>query len=342
MPTATMAMDETATTATGRPRPRREWPGKGAATSTVTEPGRGPRHGNDRDEPDKTGYHQLTPGEQKTWRGITVERRYTREGVDPYDTVEWDSREAAITNEHGKVVFEQKNLEFPKAWSPLATNVVASKYFRGTARLPGARAQRPQMIGRVVDTITGWGIKDAYFATDDRRGSLPRRAHGHPPQAARGLQLAGLVQRGRSTRTRSARACFINSVHDTMERILGLAKTEGMLFKYGSGTGSNLSTLRSRHGAARAAAARASGPVSLHEGLRRLRRRHQVRRQDAPRGEDGHPQRRPSGRRRVHRLQGRSRSARPGRSSTPATTATSTAATPTNRSSSRTPTTRCA
>ena len=78
-----------------------------------------------------TGYRQLAEGGKRTWPGLTIERRFTRAGVHPYDTVEWDTREAVITNEHGKAVFEQKNLEIPRAWSQLATQVVASKYFRG-------------------------------------------------------------------------------------------------------------------------------------------------------------------------------------------------------------------
>ena len=95
-----------------------------------------------------------------------MERRYTRPGVDPYDTVEWDSREATITNEHGETVFEQKGLEFPKAWSQLATQVTASKYFRGTLGTPERETSVKQMIGRVADTIAGWGRTDGYFATD--------------------------------------------------------------------------------------------------------------------------------------------------------------------------------
>ncbi len=88
--------------------------------------GNGHTTGNGNETRKPTGYHQLAAGEQRTWSGLQVERRFTQPGVDPYDTVEWDTREAAITNEHGKVVFEQKNLEFPKSWSALATNVVAS------------------------------------------------------------------------------------------------------------------------------------------------------------------------------------------------------------------------
>ena len=114
-----------------------------------------------------TGYVQRTEGETPTWPGLTIERRFTRPGVHPYDTVEWDLREAAITNEHGKVVFEQKDLEFPKSWRALATNVVASKYFRGHLGTPERERSVKQMIDRVADTIADWGVKDAYFATDE-------------------------------------------------------------------------------------------------------------------------------------------------------------------------------
>nr|MBA2264723.1 vitamin B12-dependent ribonucleotide reductase [Chloroflexota bacterium] len=114
-----------------------------------------------------TGYRQLEEGEEATWTGLTIERRFTRPDVHPYDTVEWDLREAAITNEHGKTVFEQKDLEFPKSWSALATNVVASKYFRGHLGTPERERSVKQMIDRVADTIADWGIKDAYFATDE-------------------------------------------------------------------------------------------------------------------------------------------------------------------------------
>ena len=125
-------------------------------------------HGNGAKQP---GYRQLREGQEKAWKGLSIERRYTRAGVDPYDTVEWETREAVITNEHGKVVFEQKDLEFPKAWSQLATQVTTSKYFRGTLGTPEREHSVKQMIGRVVDTITGWGEKDSYFAT--RRTRTP-------------------------------------------------------------------------------------------------------------------------------------------------------------------------
>ncbi|PZR63020.1 MAG: intein-containing adenosylcobalamin-dependent ribonucleoside-diphosphate reductase [Chloroflexi bacterium] len=213
----------------------------------------------------RTGYRQLRPGETRDWPGLTIERRYTRPGVDPYDTVEWDYREAAITNEHGKVVFEQKNLEFPKSWSALATNVVASKYFRGHLGSPERESSVKQMISRVVDTIAGWGDKDGYFATDEDRDAfhaelkdilLKQRAAFNSPVWFN----VGIDEHPQCS------ACFINSVEDTMESILGLAKTEGMLFKFGSGTGSNLSTIRSKTEGLRGGGT-ASGPVSFMKGF---------------------------------------------------------------------------
>ena len=119
--------------------------------------GNGNGHGNGTKGAKHTGYLQLKEGEKPTWQGLTIERRYTRPGVHPYDTVEWDLREAAITNEHGKVVFEQKDLEFPKAWSHSPPTCVASKYFRGHAGHAGARAlgQADDRPGRRHHHATG-------------------------------------------------------------------------------------------------------------------------------------------------------------------------------------------
>ncbi|MGI8657840.1 MAG: LAGLIDADG family homing endonuclease, partial [Candidatus Limnocylindria bacterium] len=145
-----------------------------ARSSAPTKPANGTTNGNgnghENGNGSKTkpsGYVQLTEGQKPTWKGLSIERRFTRPDVHPYDTVEWDLREAAITNEHGKTVFEQKDLEFPKSWSALATNVVASKYFRGHLGTPERERSVRQMIDRVADTIADWGIKDAYFATTD-------------------------------------------------------------------------------------------------------------------------------------------------------------------------------
>jgi len=235
-----------------------------ATSGTDTAAGNGNGHAKGK-AAKATGYRQLQPGEERTWRGIEVERRYTRAGVHPYDTVDWETREALITNEHGEPVFEQKDLEIPKSWSQLATQVVASKYFRGTLGTPERERSVKQMIDRVADTIADWGIKDAYFATDDDAEAfrdelkdilLKQRAAFNSPVWFN----VGIDEHPQCS------ACFINSVDDTMESILTLAKTEGMLFKFGSGTGSNLSTIRSSREKL-AGGGEASGPVSFMKGF---------------------------------------------------------------------------
>ena len=235
-------------------------------------------------------------------RGIHFERYYTQPGVDPFDTVEWELRDAVISNEKGEKVFEQKGVEMPKFWSQTATNVVVSKYFRGQLGTPERERSVRQLIGRVVDTLAGWGRQNGYFASEAdaltyhaelKHILLYQYACFNSPVWFN----VGIEEKPQCS------ACFINSAEDTMDSILTLAKTEGMLFKYGSGTGSNLSKLRSAKEPL-AGGGTASGPGLLHEGLRRLRRRHQERRQDPAGGQDGHPGRRPPGHRGVHPLQG--------------------------------------
>ena len=197
-----------------------------------------------------------------------------------------------IGNERGEVVFEQRDVEIPKAWSQQATNIVVSKYFRGQIGTPERERSVKQLIGRVVDTITEWAQSNKYFATDEDLQAFSddlkhilvyqKAAFNSPVWFNCGFEKAPQCS-----------ACFINSVQDTMDSILTLARTEGMLFKFGSGTGTNLSPIRSSQGAARRRR-HGVGPGVVHEGLRRVRRRDQVGRQDAPRGEDGDPQRRPS------------------------------------------------
>src|SRR5713226_2616354 len=99
--------------------------------------------------------------------GLKLERYFTRAGVNPYEEIEWEARTATILNEKGKVVFEQTNVQIPKAWSLMATNVVVSKYFRGPLGSPQREHSVRQMIGRVVDTITRWGSQDGYFAAEE-------------------------------------------------------------------------------------------------------------------------------------------------------------------------------
>ena len=196
--------------------------------------------------------------------GIRFDRFYTRQGVDVFDTCEWELRTAVITNERGEVVFEQRDVEMPKFWSQMAINVVVSKYFRGHVGTPDRESSARQLIGRVVRTITGWGRDGGYFATEED-GDAFRDELTHVLL----YQMASFnspvwFNVGIEPRPQCS-ACFINSVRDTMDSILGLAKTEGMLFKYGSGTGSNLSTIRSSRESL-AGGGTASGPVSFMRG----------------------------------------------------------------------------
>ena len=196
--------------------------------------------------------------------GIEIDRYFTKPGVDVYDTCEWELRNAAISNESGGVVFEQKDVEMPKFWSQMATNVVVSKYFRGHLNTPDRETSVRQLIGRVVRTITQWGREGGYFASE-ADGDTFRDELAHIllyQMAAFNSPVwfnVGIEEKPQCS------ACFINSVQDTMESILGLAKTEGMLFKYGSGTGSNLSNIRSSKELL-AGGGTASGPVSFMRG----------------------------------------------------------------------------
>src|SRR5947209_13498805 len=196
--------------------------------------------------------------------GIEVARFYTKPGVDVYDTCEWELRAAVITSESGGVVFEQKDVEMPRSWSQMATNVVVSKYFRGHIGHPDRETSVRQLIGRVVRTITAWGREGGYFAAE-ADGDTFRDELTHIllyQMAAFNSPVwfnVGIEERPQCS------ACFINSVQDTMHSILTLAKTEGMLFKYGSGTGSNLSNIRSSKELL-AGGGTASGPVSFMKG----------------------------------------------------------------------------
>jgi ribonucleoside-diphosphate reductase alpha chain len=197
--------------------------------------------------------------------GLEFVRYFSQEGIDPFDEIEWDLRSAVIGNEKGQVVFEQRDVEMPRFWSQQATNIVVSKYFRGQIGTPERERSAKQLIGRVVDTITGWARKQQYFASEDDLQAFSddlkhllvyqKASFNSPVWFNVGFEKAPQCS-----------ACFINSVQDTMESILGLAKTEGMLFKYGSGTGSNLSNIRSSRELL-AGGGTASGPVSFMKGF---------------------------------------------------------------------------
>ncbi len=273
--------------------------------------------------------------------GLKVERYFTKAGVSPYDEVQWERRTATITDAKGNTIFEQKDVEVPIDWSMTATNIVASKYLHGQMGVPaGATGERRvrALVARVAETIRDWGIAGSYFATPRMRRSSTtswrtcwctqkaafnspvwfnvgcdrlepnsdaQNWHWNPHTCAVEFSVTGY-------RKPQCSACFINAVDDSLDSILTLAKTEGMLFKWGSGTGTNLS-LDSRIEGAAVGRRHGFGAAELHARVRCVCRRDQVGRQDAARGQDGDPERGPSGHRGLHRVQDRRKRPRRGR-----------------------------
>ncbi|MBX5496908.1 MAG: vitamin B12-dependent ribonucleotide reductase, partial [Bryobacteraceae bacterium] len=228
---------------------------------------------------------------KKDRTGVTFPRYFTAKlepGKTPYDEVQWELRTATIGNDKGAIIFEQRDVEVPADWSQTATNIVASKYFHGKVGSPERERSVAQLVHRVVDTITDWGIEGRYFKTkEDAENFRNELAHLMLTQKAcfnspvwfnvgvkepRGYgwywdEESGTVQKlDPSVHKPQCSACFINSVGDTLESILDLAKTEGMLFKWGSGTGTNLSTLREEN-CSLSGGGRASGPLSFMKGF---------------------------------------------------------------------------
>jgi len=197
-------------------------------------------------------------------RGLRFSRRNTALGISPLDEVKWERRDASIVSKDGEVIFEQRDIEVPKSWSQMATNVVVQKYFRGGLDAPEREHSVRQLINRVADTITGWGEVDGSFASPEDAETFRSEltyllAHQHAAFNSPVWFNVGVEE------TPQCSACFINSVEDSMASILGLAKTEGLLFKYGSGTGTNLSPLRSSREKL-SSGGEASGPVSFMKG----------------------------------------------------------------------------
>jgi len=206
------------------------------------------------------------PGASPVGRpGLTFPRTFTRAGVDPFDQVEWELRDASIRGADGQVFFEQDRVEFPKSWSQTATNVVVQKYFRGPVDTPERESSVRQMIGRVADTIYGWGKRGGYFKTGDDAVAFRDELIHLLVEQKMAFNSPVWFNVGVEEHPQCS-ACFINSVEDSMSSILDLAKTEGMLFKYGSGTGSNLSSLRSSAELLNGGGT-ASGPVSFMRGF---------------------------------------------------------------------------
>ena len=224
--------------------------------------------------------------------GLSFRRFFTKPGVSPYDELEWDLRLAQITDAQGNVIFEQKDVEVPKDWSMTATNIVASKYLHGKVGTPERETGVRQLVTRVAETIRNWGLDQGYFKTPEdgatfhdelvhilvrqyaafnspvwfnvgcdriEPNSDARNWHWNPQTQQVEFGVTGYSKPQCS-------ACFINSVKDSLDSILTLAKTEGMLFKWGSGTGTNLSPLRSSTEGL-SGGGTASGPLSFMKGF---------------------------------------------------------------------------
>ncbi len=244
--------------------------------------------------------HQANPGlppqfaksEQSGGPGLAFKRYFTKAGVSPYDELEWELRTAQITDSQGNVIFEQKDVEVPKDWSMTATNIVASKYLHGQLGTPERESGARALITRVAETIRDWGIAGGYFRTaEDAAIFHDELAHLllqqkaafnspvwfnvgcdriEPDSDAQNWHWNPVTQRVEYSAVGYSKpqcsACFINSVKDSLDSILTLAKTEGMLFKWGSGTGTNLSALRSSSESL-SGGGTASGPLSFMKGF---------------------------------------------------------------------------
>jgi ribonucleoside-diphosphate reductase alpha chain len=223
--------------------------------------------------------------------GVSFPRHFTaklEDGVTPYDLIQWEARSATIGDSKGAVIFEQRNIQVPADWSQTATNIVASKYFHGRMGSAERESSVGQLVHRVVDTIADWGFDGNYFKTrqdaENFRSELAhlmlhqqaafnspvwfnvgvREARGYGFYFDEATQTSKKLMPGENHPQCSA--CFINSVGDSLESILDLAKTEGMLFKWGSGTGTNLSAIREEN-AHLWGGGRASGPLSFMKGF---------------------------------------------------------------------------
>ncbi|MEK6226994.1 MAG: LAGLIDADG family homing endonuclease [Chloroflexota bacterium] len=197
-------------------------------------------------------------------KGLRIERRFTREGVHPYDEVEWELRDSAIPGESGNV-FEQKGVEVPKFWSQTATNVVASKYFRGKLGAPERESSVRQMVDRVVDTIARAGFEGGYFASAADRDAFADELKYLMVQQHASFNSPVWFNIGVDGVPQQASACFILSVEDDMHSILDWFRDEGIIFKGGSGSGVNVSRIRSQKENL-SGGGFASGPVSFMRG----------------------------------------------------------------------------
>jgi len=201
----------------------------------------------------------------KKYQGLSIQRLFSKEGIHPFDEIEWDKRSALITDERGQVVFEQTDVEVPKTWSQMATNVVVSKYFRGQIGTPTREHSVKQLVTRVAHTIANFGRQDGYFKTEADALIFEMELTAILVTQKAAFNSPVWFNVGVEPHPQCS-ACFINAVDDTMDSILNLVKTEGMLFKFGSGTGSNFSSIRSSREFLQGGGT-ASGPVSFMRGF---------------------------------------------------------------------------
>ena len=193
-----------------------------------------------------------------------IQRRFTHPGAHPFDAVEWEQRTASITSDSGAVIFEQPNVEVPAAWSVNATNIVVSKYFYGALGTAQREQSVRQLIDRVVNTITEWGRSGNYFRGEAEADAFEQELRFLLVHQYAAFNSPVWFNVGVEAKPQCS-ACFINSVEDTMESIMDLATREALLFKWGSGTGSNLSTIRSSRERL-SGGGTPSGPVSFMRG----------------------------------------------------------------------------
>jgi ribonucleoside-diphosphate reductase alpha chain len=198
-------------------------------------------------------------------KGLVFERFFTRPGVHPYDELDWELRDAVITNwRDGSTSFEQRGVEFPSSWSMNATTIVAQKYFRGTLGTPERERSVRQMVDRVADTITGWGIEGGYFLDDESAEVFNIELKHLLVNQKAAFNSPVWFNVGVEEQPQCS-ACFILSVEDTMGSILNWYVEEGTIFKGGSGAGINLSSIRSSKEQLKGGG-EASGPVSFMRG----------------------------------------------------------------------------
>jgi ribonucleoside-diphosphate reductase alpha chain len=196
-------------------------------------------------------------------RSAGVERYFTIPGRDPFDEIDWEVRDAFIPGKD-KPAFEQKNVEFPKFWSQTATNIVAQKYFRGRMSSPEREHSVKQMIGRVVDTVVLWGRTGGYFATEDEALTFEAELKFILVNQLASFNSPVWFNVGFEEKPQCS-ACFILSIEDSMDSILDWIRREGVVFRGGSGSGINLSRLRSSREQL-SKGGYASGPVSFMRG----------------------------------------------------------------------------